>query len=84
MCIGWPSALFYPTSDGPGAQPAIRQAKVLCARCPLQEACLEHALRANETLGIWGGYTERERRRLLRARRDREMWEASQPRRCAG
>jgi WhiB family transcriptional regulator, redox-sensing transcriptional regulator len=49
----------------------IRQAKAICARCPLQDACLAYALQGQETYGIWGGHTERERRRLLRYRHDR-------------
>ena len=41
-------------------------AKAICSTCPVREACLEHALSAREREGIWGGATERERRRILR------------------
>lgn len=39
------------------------QALAYCARCPVRDACLDYALRFDE-LGIWGGTTYRERRRL--------------------
>ena len=39
-------------------------AKSICARCPVRTACLAYALQVNETLGIWGGHTEVERRHL--------------------
>lgn len=45
-----------------------RQAKAICARCPVRVECLEHALRTREPYGIWGGLNELERRFLLRAR----------------
>lgn len=41
-------------------------AKRICNRCPVREECLEYALAAGEKYGIWGGTTERERRRLVR------------------
>lgn len=43
-------------------------AKAICAACPVRDECLEHALRVNEKHGIWGGTTEKERRRLRRLR----------------
>ena len=43
-------------------------ARRLCRSCPVQQACLEHALAVQESHGIWGGLTELERRRLLRKR----------------
>jgi WhiB family redox-sensing transcriptional regulator len=39
-------------------------AKSICARCPVTSECLSYALQVNETLGIWGGHTEVERRHL--------------------
>jgi WhiB family redox-sensing transcriptional regulator len=44
------------------------RARTICAGCPVQEECLEYALRIRETHGIWGGLNELERRSLLRAR----------------
>jgi WhiB family redox-sensing transcriptional regulator len=37
--------------------------------CPVQGACLEYALSRREKEGVWGGCTERERRRIIRQRR---------------
>ena len=37
--------------------------------CPVRETCLEYALTVREKNGVWGGLTERERRRVLRQRR---------------
>jgi WhiB family redox-sensing transcriptional regulator len=43
-----------------------RRAKSVCATCPVQAACLEHAIAVDERFGIWGGLNHDERR-LLRA-----------------
>ena len=43
-----------------------RRAKQICRECPVREACLESALTQRESYGIWGGFTEQERRALLR------------------
>jgi WhiB family redox-sensing transcriptional regulator len=59
--------LFFPISS---SGPAIRQvslAKTICARCGIQQACLDYALDAGPIHGVWGGMTEHERR-LLRQR----------------
>jgi WhiB family redox-sensing transcriptional regulator len=65
--------LFFPISDmGPGARQAA-EAKAVCARCPVREQCLRHALDNGLDHGIFGGTTETERRELARrARRTRE------------
>jgi WhiB family redox-sensing transcriptional regulator len=55
---------FFP-ERGEGAGPA----KAICARCPVREACLDYALRWNITYGVWGGLSEKQRRRLRSARR---------------
>ena len=56
--------IFFP-SDGVGVQAAQR----ICDDCPVQEACLEYALNEHIDHGVWGGKSERERRRILRRRR---------------
>ena len=55
---------FFP-SDGVG----VEVAKRICEGCPVQERCLEYALRNRIDHGVWGGCSERQRRRILRARR---------------
>jgi WhiB family transcriptional regulator, redox-sensing transcriptional regulator len=65
-CQGLDPNIFYPASDDEAdADPA----KAVCAECPIRLACLEHALTSREKDGIWGGATERERRRIIRQRR---------------
>ena len=56
--------VFFP-SDGVGVDIARR----ICAECPVQEPCLEYALRHHIEHGVWGGASERERRRIARRRR---------------
>ena len=63
-CRGVDPEIFHPgDEDDPSA------AKEICAVCPVREACLEYALTVREKFGVWGGLTERERRRVLRRRR---------------
>lgn len=63
-CRGLDPLIFFPATDGE-AEPA----KAVCAQCPVVDACLEHALGEREREGVWGGCTERERRRIIRRRR---------------
>lgn len=76
-----PSLFFAPNRpEGPEEREVReRQAKAICARCPVRLECLEHALRTREPYGIWGGLNEFERRLLLRARRRRAVPPASEP-----
>jgi WhiB family redox-sensing transcriptional regulator len=63
-CRGVDPDIFYPATDE-----EADEAKAICAVCPVREACLEYALANRERDGVWGGATERERRRLVRQRR---------------
>lgn len=63
-CRGVDPDVFYPTSDE-----EAEEAKSICRVCPVREPCLEYALANRERDGVWGGATERERRRLIRQRR---------------
>ena len=63
-CRGLDPEIFYPASDEDADE-----AKNVCGECPVRLACLEYALAARERDGIWGGCTERERRRIIRQRR---------------
>jgi WhiB family redox-sensing transcriptional regulator len=65
-CTGIDSDIFYPNSED---EADAEEAKAVCAVCPVATACLEHALAFREKEGIWGGTTERERRRIHRQRR---------------
>jgi WhiB family redox-sensing transcriptional regulator len=46
----------------------IEQAKAVCRRCPVINACLEWALETKQDAGIWGGKTEDERKAIRRSR----------------
>jgi len=63
-CRGVDPDVFYPVSDEDA-----EEAKAICRGCPVRESCLEYALANRERDGVWGGATERERRRLIRQRR---------------
>ena len=63
-CSGLDPSVFYPPSDE-----EADEAKAICAECPVQEECLEHAIAHREKNGVWGGATERERLRIIRRRR---------------
>ncbi len=65
-CRGIDVEIFFPEIDDEAEADA---AKAVCERCPVRQACLEHALAHREREGVWGGATERERRRILRQRR---------------
>lgn len=63
-CADHDPSTFFP-SDGVGVDVARR----ICETCPVKSACLEYALSNRIDHGVWGGTSERERRRILRARR---------------
>ncbi len=63
-CHTLPPSTFFP-SDGVGVEIARR----ICADCPMKQPCLEYALANRIDHGVWGGCSERERRRILRRRR---------------
>jgi WhiB family redox-sensing transcriptional regulator len=60
----YPPAAFFP-SDGVG----VDRARRICATCSVSTNCLEYALENRIDHGVWGGASERERRRILKRRR---------------
>jgi len=64
-CRGLDPEIFYVASE----DAAVERAKEVCDTCVVQQHCLEFALANREAEGIWGGATEKERRRILRQRR---------------
>ena len=65
-CRHYPPAAFFP-SDGVG----VDQARKICAECPVREECLDYALVNRIDHGVWGGCSERQRRRIAKARRQK-------------
>ncbi len=62
LCAQTDPESFFPEKGG-----STREAKRVCLTCEVRDECLEYALRNDERFGIWGGLSERERRRVRRA-----------------
>ena len=74
-CKGADPDLFFPERGA-----STRQAKSICRECSVREECLEFAIVSSEKFGIWGGLSERERRKI---RKERQIAAAAR-RRVAG
>jgi WhiB family redox-sensing transcriptional regulator len=61
LCAQTDPEAFFPEKGG-----STREAKQICHSCDVRSECLEYALGHDERFGIWGGLSERERRRLKR------------------
>lgn len=61
LCSQVDAGMFFPEKGG-----STREAKTICRSCDVRAECLQWALDRGETHGIWGGLSERERRRLTR------------------
>jgi WhiB family redox-sensing transcriptional regulator len=59
LCAQTDPEAFFPEKGG-----STREAKQICSGCEVRAECLEFALHHDERFGIWGGLSERERRRL--------------------
>lgn len=59
LCAQTDPEAFFPEKGG-----STREAKKICTGCEVRSECLEYALAHDERFGIWGGLSERERRRL--------------------
>jgi WhiB family redox-sensing transcriptional regulator len=59
LCAQTDPEAFFPEKGG-----STRDAKKICASCEVRSECLEYALHNDERFGIWGGLSERERRKL--------------------
>ncbi|MGI8308224.1 MULTISPECIES: WhiB family transcriptional regulator [Saccharopolyspora] len=62
LCAQTDPEAFFPEKGG-----STREAKRICAGCEVRSECLEYALQHDERFGIWGGLSERERRKLKRS-----------------
>lgn len=68
LCAQTDPEAFFPEKGG-----STREAKRVCLSCEVQSDCLEYALENDERFGIWGGLSERERRRLKREAIERDL-----------
>ncbi|HWH26748.1 MAG TPA: WhiB family transcriptional regulator [Pseudolysinimonas sp.] len=63
LCAQTDPEAFFPEKGG-----STRDAKKICTTCEVKGQCLDYALQNDERFGIWGGLSERERRKLRRSR----------------
>jgi len=61
LCAQTDPEAFFPEKGG-----STREAKKVCTSCDVRSECLDYALAHDERFGIWGGLSERERRKLKR------------------
>lgn len=61
LCAQTDPEAFFPEKGG-----STREAKKVCVSCDVRSECLDYALENDERFGIWGGLSERERRKLKR------------------
>jgi WhiB family redox-sensing transcriptional regulator len=61
-CRGVDPNLFHPERGANQAD--VAAARIICGKCVVSQQCLQFALDNHETKGIWGGLTEKQRRRL--------------------
>jgi WhiB family redox-sensing transcriptional regulator len=68
-CRGEDPELFFPIGTTDLAMAQVQQAKAVCHRCPVQEPCLQWALRSepiSQVAGVCAGLSEDERRAAMR------------------
>ena len=67
LCRGRDSTQFFHPDGERGSARSRREsaAKALCHRCPVRSECAAQSLSSREPYGVWGGFTETERLRLL-------------------
>jgi len=65
-CRGVDTNVLYPKANDAAGN---KVAKKICELCPVREPCLDYAIENNQEHGVWGGVSEKERRRITRNRR---------------
>ncbi|MPZ89536.1 MAG: WhiB family transcriptional regulator [Nitriliruptorales bacterium] len=72
LCRASDSVVFFPPAHfehKPEREAREAKAKAICARCPVRVECLDWALTTREPHGVWGGYSESERKQILLGKR---------------
>jgi WhiB family redox-sensing transcriptional regulator len=67
LCRGRDSSQFFHPDGERGSSRSRREAaaKAVCQTCPVRAQCAAHALSVREPYGVWGGFSEADRLRLL-------------------
>lgn len=65
-CLSVDPELFFPIGNTGPAIAQAAEAKLVCAKCDVEEVCLRWAIENNQDAGVWGGMSEEERRSLKR------------------
>lgn len=63
LCAGQPQEMFFPEDK----KDVSKEARQMCAECPVKEECLAFAIRTGEKHGLWGGLSPKKRRPLRKA-----------------
>ncbi len=63
-CLDSSPDIFFPTGGG-----GVKIAKAICRECVVRENCLDYAIDNNIDHGVWGGASERERRKIVKLQR---------------
>ncbi|MGH9293385.1 MAG: WhiB family transcriptional regulator [Acidimicrobiales bacterium] len=77
-CRGPQAVIFFPPSHIERKEERLQRegrAKAICGVCPVEDECLDYAIRIREPHGIWGGRNETERKALI----DRTSFQAPRP-----
>lgn len=75
-CFQAPPGIFFPFE---GDDAGVEKAKAICATCTHIERCADYALTNRIDHGVWGGLSEKDRRRILRQRRKTRAIEGDTP-----
>ena len=65
LCAQTDPEAFFPEKGA-----STKAAKRICGSCPVRDECLEYAIENEVRFGVWGGLSDRERRRVARQRRE--------------
>jgi WhiB family transcriptional regulator, redox-sensing transcriptional regulator len=67
-CLAADPDLFFPISSRGSSSAQANRAKAICTGCQVRAECIDFAIARRDVLGIWGGTTDDERKKLRRNR----------------
>jgi WhiB family redox-sensing transcriptional regulator len=75
-CLGSNPGVFHPDEEERRFTARVEEAKAICDMCPVKQECFEYAIKYKERQGVWGGTSERDRRKIFRAQSRRRRSQA--------